>query len=159
VIVCDVWRLLGYLDSSGSPGFCGVCDCQFGDGQQEPNGGEKGSLLRANGVGGGVADAMAFERLVEPVLEEGEEFGRGLKLAAGVSFAKDLYNVAEVPGIGAERDSGSPCSGFDHILAAAVSEGAADEGEIGESPAGAQFADGIEQSHAAVADGGIGWVC
>lgn len=108
-------------------------------------------MLADDGSCGG-ADLSAFVWVIQPLLEERQEFVGGIDLGAGLGVAEYLDDVAEVPGIGAEGDGSSPGGWFDHVLTASVSEGATDEGDIGESPAGAEFADGIEESDAVVGD-------
>ncbi len=54
-------------------------------------------------------------------------------------------DIAEVPSVGAERDGGAVGGRFDHVLAAAVAEAAADKGDVCRAPPCAKLADGIDE--------------
>jgi hypothetical protein len=128
----------------GRGGFC--------ESLEEFDGGFHGALLLFDNGCGGAGDLLSFAGVLEPVLEEGQQIFGGLDLFTGIGVAEDLNDVAEVPGIGSESHGSSPGGGFDHVLSAAVSERAADEGEVCEAPAGREFTDGIEESDAVMAD-------
>src|SRR5262245_17833125 len=54
-------------------------------------------------------------------------------------------DVAEVSRVGTEGDGGAVGGRFDHVLAAAVAEAAADESDVGGAPPGAELDDGVDQ--------------
>ena len=85
---------------------------------------------------------------VEAAADEGFELFGVLDDDGGIGGRERGDDVAEVPGVGAERDGGAVGGRLDHVLAAAVAEAAADEGDVRGAPPGAELADGVDEQDA-----------
>ena len=65
-----------------------------------------------------------------------------------VALKEGGNNVAEIPRVGTKRHGRPVGRRLDHVLTAPIAEAAADEGDVGRSPPGPQFAHRIDQEHA-----------
>ena len=65
-------------------------------------------------------------------------------------------DLAEVPGVGTEDDRRTVGARFEHVLAAATAEAAADESDVGQAPAWGELAEGVEEQDGVVAKKGTG---
>ena len=110
-----------------------------------------GALLAEDERAGASAQRLAGGLVVQEVANLAGEVGRIADDPGGVGREQEGDDVAEVAGVGAEQDGRTVGGGLDHVLTAATGEAAADEGNVGEAPAGSQFTERIEQQD------GAGW--
>ena len=89
--------------------------------------------------------AAAYGGSVRQRLTKASSCSASVRPYGGVGRGECGDDVAEVPRVGAERDGGAVGGGLDHVLAAAVAETAADKGDLGGAPPGAEFADGVDE--------------
>ena len=80
----------------------------------------------------------------EAASDEGLELFGSVNSHGCIGRLKGGNDVAEVSGVGAVGDGYAVRGGLDHVLAAAVAEAAADEGDVGGAPPGTEFADGVD---------------
>jgi hypothetical protein len=68
--------------------------------------------------------------------------------ACAVGREKPANDVAEIPRVGTEAGRHAKRCGFEHVLAAATAEAAADEADMGGAPPRAELADRVDQQGA-----------